>query len=307
MTRYSLCNTEYTANCNLVFTFVQEVVPRLQLYDNHDLTAPKHWRIGMMLSTEPTKQIAFCHVPKASSSTWMKAFGSMNHIKIRAGETDHKIVTSPNISIHATTYYDMKLLNELPQFKFIFVRHPFERLGSFFHMFYYQIFYPNKIQKEWKEHLIKHQQILVDYEIRHMNKLGKDTKNETLFQRFADIVIHQVSTSNTISQTHFWPYTELCRACLVSYDFIGNVETFDDDIQKIADRFPKNQVLQEMRNSKRLNCRSNCGANDFSSKYEGDYKQLKQETIVRLYEIYKNDFEFGGYDYPHTYIDYGIP
>ena len=105
-----------------------------------------------------------------------------------------------------------------------------------------------------------------------------------------------------VSQTHFWPYTELCRACLVSYDFIGNVETFDDDIQKIADRFPKNQVLQEMRNSKRLNCRSNCGANDFSSKYEGDYKQLKQETIVRLYEIYKNDFEFGGYDYPHTYI-----
>ena len=263
----------------------------------------------MMLSTEPTKQIAFCHVPKASSSTWMKAFGSMNHIKIRAGETDHKIVTSPNISIHATTYYDMKLLNELPQFKFIFVRHPFERLGSFFHMFYYQIFYPNKIQKEWKEHLIKHQQILVDYEIRHMNKLEKDTKNETLFQRFVDFVIHDISTTNDtspISQTHFWPYTDLCKVCLVSYDFMGHLETFDDDIEKLSVRFPENQVLQKMRNSKRLNCKSNCEGNDLGSKYASDYKKLKKETIVRLYKVYKKDFEFGGYDYPYDYIEYGI-
>ena len=285
------------------------MVPKLQPYENHDLTATKQWEIGMMLSTEPTKQIAFCHVPKSSSTTWMNAFGSMNHIKVGTVATYHK-VASPNISIHATTYYDMKLLNKLPQFKFIFVRHPFERLGSHFHMLYYQIYYPNKIQKKWKEHLLRVQQKLVDYEIRHMNKLEKDTKNETLFQRFVDLVIHQVSTTkdtDPILQTHIWPYTILCRACLVSYDFIGHVETFDDDIQKIADRFPENQVLQEMRHSKRLNCRSNCQLNDLSSKYEGDYKQLKQETIVRLYKIYKNDFEFGGYDYPHIYMGYGIP
>ena len=282
------------------------MVPKLQPYENHDLTAPKHWFIGMLLSTEPTKQIAVCHVPKSSSTTWMNAFGSMNHIKVGDPNTYFK-VASPSISIHATTYYDMKLLNELPQFKFIFVRHPFERLSSYFHMLYFQIYYPNKIEKKWKEHLLRHQQILVDYEIQDMNKTEKDTKNETLFQRFAELVIHQVSTKNVIYQTHFWPYTDLCKACLVSYDFIGHVETFDDDIQKIADRFPENQVLQKMRKSKRLNCRSNCRVNDVGPKYERDYKQLKQETIVRLYEIYKNDFEFGGYDYPHNYIGYGNP
>ena len=98
----------------------------------------------MMLTTEPTQQIAFCHVPKSSSTTWMNAFGSMNHIKVGNGLT-YQQVASPNISLHATTYYDMKLLNELPQFKFVFVRHPFERLGSHFHMLYYQRYYPNKI------------------------------------------------------------------------------------------------------------------------------------------------------------------
>ena len=262
-----------------------------------------------MLTTEPTKQIAFCSVPKSSSTTWMNAFGSMNHIKAIKGESTYHKVASPNISIHATTYYEMKLLNELPQFKFIFVRHPFERLGSQFQI-YYQTYHPNKIQKNWKERSLFLQKQLADYETQYMNKLEKDTRNETLFQRFVDFVIHNVSTtkdSGVITKTHFWPYTDLCRVCLVSYDFIGHLETFDDDIEKLSDRFPENQVLQEMRNAKRLNCKSNCEGNDLGSKYASDYKQLKKETIVRLYKIYRKDFEFGGYDYPYDYIEYGIP
>ena len=257
----------------------------------------------MMLTTEPTKQIAFCHVPKSSSTTWMNAFGSMNNIS-----TDtYRKVASPNISIHATTYYDMKILNELPQFKFIFVRHPFERLGSQFQIYYYTN-YSN--QKKWKERPLTLQKQLADYEMQHLNKLEKDTQNETLFQRFVDFVIHNVSTTKdtgVITKTHFWPYTDLCKVCLVSYDFIGHLETFEDDIEKLSDRFPENQVLQEMNASKRLNCKSNCEGNALGSKYASDYKQLKKETIVRLYQIYKNDFEFGGYDYPYDYIDYGIP
>ena len=259
----------------------------------------------MMLTTEPTKQIAFCHVPKSSSTTWMNAFGSMNNIS-----TDtYRKVASPNISIHATTYYDMKILNELPQFKFIFVRHPFERLGSQFQIYYYTN-YPNKKQNKWKERPLTLQKQLADYEIQYLNKLEKDTRNETLFQRFVDFVIHNVSTTKdtgVITKTHFWPYTDLCKVCLVSYDFIGHLETFEDDIEKLSDRFPENRVLQEMNASKRLNCKSNCEGNALGSKYANDYKQLKKETIVRLYQIYKNDFEFGGYDYPYDYIDYGIP
>ena len=296
----------------MVFTSIQDAVPRLQLYNNHDSIAPRQRYIGMMLSTEPSKQIAFCHVPKSSSTTWMNAFGSMNHIPLGSVKTYYEVI-SPKISIHATTYYDMKLLNELPQFKFIFVRHPFERLGSYFQIY---------VQKKWEKHIesierieehkkkeLRLHQELSDYEIRYMNKLEKDTKNETLFQRFVDFVIHDISTTNDtspISQTHFWPYTDLCKVCLVSYEFIGHLETFDDDIEKLSVRFPENQVLKEMRNSKRLNCKSNCEGNDLGSKYADDYKQLKKETIVRLYQIYKNDFEFGGYDYPYDYIEYGI-
>ena len=61
-----------------------------------------------------------------------------------------------------------------------------------------------------------------------------------------------------------------------------------------------------MRNSERLACKSNCKGNNLGSRYLYYYKQLKKETIEKLYLVYKNDFQFGGYDYPHEYIETGI-
>ena len=87
--------------------------------------------IGMMLTLEPTNQLAICVVPKSSSTTWMNAFGKMNHIVKTQHET-YLIVGSTQFSKHATTYEDMMELNELPQLKFMFVRRPFERVACYF-------------------------------------------------------------------------------------------------------------------------------------------------------------------------------
>ena len=83
----------------MIFTSIQDAVPRLQLYNNHDPIAPKEWYVGMMLSTEPTKQIAICHVPKSSSTTWMNAFGSMNHIPIGSVKTYYEVFKGVNLCL----------------------------------------------------------------------------------------------------------------------------------------------------------------------------------------------------------------
>ena len=37
---------------------------------------------GVTLITEPTKKIAYCHVPKVASTAWMLSFAEMNLIPV---------------------------------------------------------------------------------------------------------------------------------------------------------------------------------------------------------------------------------
>ena len=50
----------------------------------------------------------------------------------------------------------------------------------------------------------------------------------------------------------------------------------------------------------------NCKGDDLVSRYMEEYKQIKKESIKQLYMFFKDDFEFGGYDYPQEYIENGI-
>ena len=43
--------------------------------------------------------------------------------------------------------------------------------------------------------------------------------------------------------------------------------------------------------------------NDVYLKY---FRQLSKRVILRLYHMFKNDFELGGYDFPDKYIAVGI-
>lgn len=266
--------------------------------------------IGMMLTLEPTNQLAICVVPKSSSTTWMNAFGKMNHIVKTQHET-YLIVGSTQFSKHATTYEDMMELNELPQLKFMFVRHPFERVACYFNW----ALTPPKNPLQPNTFTMKALQALIDYETKFKNKPKHNAEQESweeiTFTRFVDYIIHEISTINdndVISHlmAHWWPFTETCKVCLVTYDFVGHLERFDDDVKILADKFPENSVLQKMRNSERLACKSNCKGNNLGSRYMYYYKELKRETIEKLYLVYKNDFQFGGYDYPHEYIETGI-
>ena len=261
----------------------------------------------MILTTTPDNELGICIVPKSSSTTWAHAFGHMNNIKHedtqdQVSNVYVRVASSPIISKQASTYYDVQRLNDVAKFKFIFVRHPFERLGSYFHW----IFDPPGVKYSPLA-----LQAIVDYE----NKSKHDTKTDTMesitFLRFVDYVLHEASSlgeNDMISHltAHWWPYTETCRVCLVTYDFVGHLETFGDDAQLLADKFPSNSVLKKIGNSKRLGCKGSCKADKLVSRYLEEYKQLKKESITQLYMFFKNDFEFGGYEYPHYYIENGI-
>jgi hypothetical protein len=55
---------------------------------------------------------------------------------------------------------------------------------------------------------------------------------------------------------HWLPYSQLCGFCSVDYDFIGNLETFAADAEKLRKKFPGKldqvlKVLGSRKNSRR--------------------------------------------------------
>ena len=83
---------------------------------------------------------------------------------------------------------------------------------------------------------------------------------------------------------------DVCKVCSIDWDFIGKTEYFNDDhnwmfenLGILGDKIPK-----------KTDDRSVYGKNHFYQYYEG----LSKETILKLYELYRPDFELFGYEIP---------
>ena len=264
---------------------------------------------GMLLVTEPTKHLAYCPVPKSGSSTWMMAFAEMNLIEGREArsplgirDTYMKLV-SQEYSIYAGTYQHMNEVNDLSLFKFLFVRHPFDRLASCYQMIHTE------------KYFLK---IIGNYQLNYMNFDAKDLvsiKGFMAFSTFAEFVIHEAENENAsfdeISNysphaVHWWPYTELCGVCKIHYDLVAHMETFDEDLHKLIFRFPEIKDLKKIEKErfvKRINWHRYKGNR---TEYHELFKEVEKIRIEKLYIRFKNDFEFGGYDYPNKFIDIGL-
>ena len=143
------------------------------------------------------------------------------------------------------------------------------------------------------------------------NPCFANTSLEFTFSCFIEYVLDSANNEKLLShayspiQIHWWPFTEICRVCDVQYDLIGHVENFQEDLQILLTKFHSNKFLIELyKNKTKSRCTANCKetTNETYLKY---FHQLTKGTIMRLYRMYKNDFEFGGYDFPIKYIASG--
>ena len=226
----------------------------------------------------------------------------MNSI-YRTDPQDHEVHKFFNYSnsIRARNIDELVRLNNTNIFKFMFVRHPFERLVSA---------YNSKLERPKTRKASKNERKILIMQIRkyqekNMNMSSNDpclatSSSQFPFSCFVDYVLEEAKN------THWWPYTELCRVCHVQYDLIGHVEDFHDDFQILQEKFSANKVLMEIsKQKKKRNCKNNC-TEDKKGAYLQYFHQLAKTTILRLYHKYKSDFELGRYDFPTQYLAAGI-
>ena len=93
------------------------------------------------------------------------------------------------------------------------------------------------------------------------------------------------------------PFSHYCSFCKVSYDLIGTMEDFEADVEFIARKMNISELLEHK--DKRAN--QSQGSKRFSGnqteRIAAHFSLLERDVKLKLYKLYKMDFEMFGYEY----------
>ncbi|KAG8225689.1 hypothetical protein J437_LFUL001721 [Ladona fulva] len=223
-------------------------------------------------------ELLYCYVPKVACTNWKRIFmiltgkaNSTNVMDIPANDAHGQgiLMRLSNYTSDEIEFYVNKFT------KFLFVRHPFERLLSA---------YRNKLE----QHYLSSQYFQMRYGRQIIKRYRSNPSNESLmkgddvtFQEFATYI---TSPDNSFNE-HWKPIVDLCQVCLIDYDIVGKYDTLYEDAKFILKQIGKSDVMFP-------HAIKPSGTGPQLKKY---YNTLSQKIIKDLYEIYKLDFELFGY------------
>lgn len=223
-------------------------------------------------------KLLYCYVPKVACTNWKRVFmvllgiaDKKNASSIPA-EVVHRKSTFPKLSDYSVEQarYFIENFN-----KYVFVRHPFERLLSAYRN---KLQEPSERSKYFQARIGR--DIVKHYRINATNS-SLELGNDVTFEEFTSYLIDRYVPA---FNEHWKPISELCYPCLIGYDFIGKYETLQSDAEFLLKaineshiKFPKVRL-------------SNTTAQ--IAKY---YNTLSSRVIARLYNIFVLDFKLFSY------------
>ena len=163
---------------------------------------------------------------------------------------------------------------------FTFVRHPFIRLVAV---------YNDRIMtnfNNWQKEILKRQG--------RSNGAGKNSAEEEIkFKDFVDFILNDGAGDTE----HLDTYYHHCDMCRLRYDLIGKFESFANDTKYVL---LKSGAHETLANDDLLQQLSWFNNRPYSSTNLETalpfFRELKKETILKLYLRYEMDFEMFGYD-----------
>ncbi len=240
---------------------------------------PRHIFSQVIVNDE--HRFLYCEIPKVATSNWKRVLMTLNgHAKspwdIESRDVHNK---SRGYFRYLNEYSASEIVARLKTYyKFLFVRHPFERLASA---------YRNKFIENYN--MTFFERVYGRYIIRKF-RTNFSQNNRISFGEFINYILE--GKANVMNK-HWQIYDELCRPCLVWYDFIGYLEDIEQDSSDVL------KILG-------LNSRAVFPVN-ISSNYEvpssvlmrNYFSKLPRSYKARLYDKYRYDFEMFGYPKPN--------
>lgn len=223
--------------------------------------------------------LVWCKVPKAGSSTWaynmLKLAGAQGYNKTRM----HKLLRDAFPKVE-----NNKMMHD--NFRFMFVRHPFERILSA---------YRDKLE-DYNRDLVHRdgfyyasygKNIVADYREHRERKLKNITgQKEPTWREF---VSYLLDTPVNKYDEHWAPIWMLCSPCIVKYDVIGKMESFNEDTQYAIQAAGLEHLLA-------VEWKHRTGTGSDMEMIASYYEQLTEIEVAALFKKYQLDFELYQYD-----------
>lgn len=217
-------------------------------------------------------RLIYCYVPKVGCANWKRVFNALYGDVSSPDDVRRVDHTS---MVYLSTYSEAEIQYRLKHyFKFMFVRHPVDRLLSA---------YRNKFGEHFK-----------DFEQKYGTKIVKqfrpnppsNPKGDDI--TFAEFLLYVASSKKSELNEHWSAYVDLCQPCSVSYDFVGFYEDFEDDIAFILDALMLNKILQFPKKQAYYK--------PLSDESKMEYiRRVPNSTLDNLVEALSTDFELFGY------------
>ncbi len=280
-----------------------------QICENHKWTqkAPTKTAYLEKIVIDERHKVLFCPITKVASSTFdslMAASASGKPLKkilskARGREKHMNFVhKGPYLSKYSvrglSTFSKSKQQAILRDyFKFLVVRHPFDRLVS---AYIDKVEYQRNTSEPFPM-FVKHADHIVKalnttraklYKKSRKGKLNVFTANQ---EEFFYLVANYYNL--WFKEKHWQTYHELCQPCAMHYDAVVRLETVDQDLPGILSRLP-NPDGDTLPVTNTIRYKPGFQYNDKMSKA---FESVDLDTVRGLMEVYKKDFELFGYQW----------
>ena len=215
-------------------------------------------------------KIIYCTIPKVSSTTWKTVLGDLRGLHKSMKKIHHK-----DLWRWLYQYTEEERLQRIQTyFKFLFVREPLHRLVSA---------YKDKFLRK-NTICSKSARIEIVKAYRPQDYKPNGDYNDINIT-FAEFI--QYFSNDSPRNPHWQRYEQLCHPCVINYDFIGHLETLEEDASLLL-------KLSGIDGRVTFPPIHKSTGSDEVLEY---YSQVPPRYITRLGGLYRGDFEMFGYDY----------
>jgi hypothetical protein len=186
---------------------------------------------------------------------------------------------NPMLHLGAFDLTDILKIGGANYSKFIFVRHPYERLVSA---------YKDKLAGDNTSFQKAIGREIVEKYRKKPTQLSLNNGHDVTFPEFVSYVVDEWKQNERQLDVHWRPASDLCLPCSMEYDFIGKFETLNQDVDFLLQRLNESYLSNLFKLSK-------TPTKTTLALWKKLIKEISHQQLSDLNDIFAEDFLLFGY------------